>query len=228
MRHDTNGASAHEEQRWAQARRQMVEEQLVRRGLRDEHVLRAMALVPRHHFVAPPYREHAYADRPLPIGHGQTISQPYIVALMTELLELEPDHKVLEIGTGCGYQTAVLAELAEDIFSIEVVGALSERAAATLERLGLDGDRVHTCHGDGYRGWPEEAPFDRIIVCAAPPQTPRALMEQLAPGGRMIIPVGTGHQRLTLIERDRDGELHTRDLHAVSFVPMVHDDAGAP
>ena len=215
----TDGA---EERAWTQARRQMVEQQFVARGLTDERVLRAMDRVPRHRFVPGPYREYSYADRPLPIGHGQTISQPYIVALMTQILEVEPDHKILEIGTGCGYQTAVLAEIADEVWSIEVVEPLSERASQTLQQLGYEGDRVHTIHGDGYKGCPDEAPFDRIIVCAAPPQMPRALVDQLARGGRMIIPVGTDRQHLTLIERDEDGELSSQDLHAVSFVPMVH------
>lgn len=189
----------------------------------SSRVMDAMRNVPRHRFVPPELRASAYDNRPLPIGHGQTISQPYIVALMSDLLALEPHHRVLEIGTGCGYQTAVLAKLAAEVYSIEVVKPLAEIAARRLQELGYH--NAHTRIGDGYYGWPEHAPYDGIIVTAAGPQVPEALPEQLKPGGRMVIPIGTpySNQNLLLITKDTDGDLHERTVLPVAFVPLTGD-----
>ena len=182
-------------------RERMVHRQIAARGVRDPRVLRALREVPRERFVPDDVRELAFEDSPLPIGHGQTISQPYIVAYMTEALALEGDEKVLEIGTGSGYQAAVLAELVPEVFTIEIVAPIAERARETLVELGYD--NVHVRAGDGYRGWPEEAPFDAIILTAAPEEVPEPLLEQLAVGGRMILPLGGGSQELVRIERTR-------------------------
>ena len=173
-------------------RNEMVRTQIQARGVRDPRVLQAMREVKRHLFVPGESAEDAYEDYPLPIGEGQTISQPYIVALMTELLELQPDDKVLEIGTGSGYQAAILSRLAREVRSIEIVPSLAETAGKRLDLLGYD--NVHLRVGDGYKGWPDEAPFDAIIVTAAPPEIPQALVDQLAEGGRMVVPVGTNYQ----------------------------------
>ena len=189
-------------------------------GLRDEGVLNIMRAVPRHEFVPASMLDSAYADSPLPIGYGQTISQPYIVAEMTRQLRLRPDSRVLEIGTGSGYQAAVLAHLAKEVYSIEIVAPLAESAARRLRRLGY---AVHIRNADGYHGWPEKAPFDAIIVTCAAGEIPPPLLAQLAPGGRMVIPVG-GHfatQSLMLVEKDADGKVATRSLMAVRFVPFV-------
>jgi protein-L-isoaspartate(D-aspartate) O-methyltransferase len=190
-------------------------------GIVSEAVLGALERVPRERFVPEQYRELAYGNHPLPIGHGQTISQPYVVALMTQLLELAPGEKVLEIGTGSGYQAAVLAQLDCEVYSIEIVEELARSAAALLDELGYE--RVHVRHGDGYLGWPDEAPFDRIIVTAAPEQIPQPLVEQLRIGGKMVIPVGPagGVQQLTVLEKRADGEVHTTAVIPVAFVPMV-------
>jgi len=187
----------------------------------DARVAAAMATVERHRFVPPALQASAYADRPLPIGEGQTISQPYIVALMTELAALDEDDVVLEVGTGSGYQAAVLAEVAAHVYTIEIVGPLGERAAKLLAALGHD--NVTTRIGDGYQGWPEHAPFDAIMVTAAPDHVPAPLVEQLAPGGKMIIPVGRqgAVQRLTIVEKDADGDVSERKVLAVSFVPLT-------
>jgi protein-L-isoaspartate(D-aspartate) O-methyltransferase len=201
-----------------QARERMVSEQIEARGVRDARVLAAMRRVPRHEFVPLQQRAYAYEDRPLPIGHGQTISQPYIVAVMSEALELDGSEKVLEIGTGSGYQAAVLAELAAEVYTIEIVAPLASRAASDLKRLGFE--KLHVRAGDGYRGWPEAAPFDAIIVTAAPDHIPQPLVDQLAVGGRLVIPVGRMFQELVLITRDEQGVRH-EDLLAVRFVPMV-------
>ncbi len=200
--------------------RRMVERQLRPRGIRDERVLSAMAKVPRHAFVPVSEQRGAYDDTPLPIGHGQTISQPYIVAFMTEALRLSPDDVVLEIGTGCGYQAAVLGELVRDVYSIELVPELAERARRTLEAEGYR--NVHVRAGDGYRGWPDHAPFSKIIVTAAPDVVPAALVDQLAVGGTMILPVGPqfGDQELRIIRKTEQG-LVTEHSLAVRFVPMV-------
>jgi protein-L-isoaspartate(D-aspartate) O-methyltransferase len=202
----------------AAARARMVAEQIEARGVTDPAVLRAMRTVSRHEFVPVRLRRDAYGDQPLPIGHGQTISQPYIVALMTELAAVKPGDRVLEIGTGSGYQAAVLAELGGQVRSIEIVAPLARSAAETLRRLGYA--RVQVRHGDGYRGWPEAAPFDAIVVTAAPPEVPAALLAQLAPGGRLVIPVGTGAQELRLLVRTPSG-VETRRSVPVRFVPMV-------
>jgi protein-L-isoaspartate(D-aspartate) O-methyltransferase len=182
-------------------------------------VLRVMRATPRHQFVPADVRALAYADRPVPIGHAATISQPYIVARMTELLGAARHHKVLEIGTGSGYQAAVLAQLVRHVWSIELVPELARNAAETLRRLGYDNVTVRA--GDGYKGWPEEAPFDRIIVTAAPPEMPPALVEQLARGGRLVAPVGRGwDQELIVLEKGTDGRLRRSSEGGVIFVPM--------
>ncbi len=203
---------------YTQLRERMVKRQIEARGIGDERVLAAMRAVPRHELVPAQLRGDAYADYPLPIGEGQTISQPYIVAYMTEQLQLDGDERVLEIGTGSGYQAAVLAELSKEVYTIEIVETLARRAEADLARLGYT--NIHVRHGDGYRGWPEEAPFDAIIVTAAPGRIPEPLVEQLAVGGRMILPVGKGYQELILITRDEEG-VHRQRLIGVHFVPMT-------
>lgn len=191
-----------------------------RPAVKDSRVLAAMRAVPRHEFVPEALRSQAYADHPLPIGEGQTISQPYIVALMTELLRLDGDEKVLEIGTGSGYQAAVLAEIvgATNVYTIEIIRSLSEQAQRDLERTGYG--EVHCKVGDGYAGWPEHAPFDAVIVTAAPPSMPRPLLDQLAPGGRLVAPVGRGYQELQVLTRTEDGFRTERSI-PVRFVPMT-------
>jgi protein-L-isoaspartate(D-aspartate) O-methyltransferase len=210
---------------YAEARARMVREQIAARGVRDERVLAALGRVPRHELVPAELREHAYEDRPLPIGKGQTISQPYVVAYMTEQLALSGDERVLEVGTGSGYQAAVLAELAREVWSIEIVPELGERARADLARLGYR--NVHVRIGDGYRGWPEHAPFDAIIVTAAPDHVPQPLVDQLAQGGRLVLPVGDWSQELLLVERDEQGVRRER-LIDVRFVPMRGEAEQAP
>ena len=194
---------------------------LAERGIRDARVLQAMRDVPRHWFVPDRVAAEAYADEALSIGEGQTISQPYIVALMTESLTLAPDARVLEIGTGSGYQAAVLSELTPHVFTIEIVPALAERARATFERRGYRSIRCRT--GDGWAGWPEEAPFDAVIVTAAPDHVPQALLDQLRVGGVMSIPIGPdpSDQRLVLLTKKADGSTTTRHLAPVRFVPMT-------
>ena len=201
-------------------RMHLVERGIVALGVSDPPVVEAMKSVPRHEFVLPGYLELAYANHPLPIGYGQTISQPYIVALMTEALDLEPGDKVLEIGTGSGYQAAVLAEIVEQVYTIEIVGPLARQAAERLPALGYD--NVEVRHADGYFGWEEQAPFDAIIVTAAPDHVPPPLRAQLADGARMVIPVGPvgAFQELWLIERHGD-EFTTRSLGGVTFVPFT-------
>ncbi len=203
----------------AEARTAMVREQIAQRGVRDPRVLSAMNLVPRELFVPVDLRRHSYEDRPLPIGENQTISQPFIVAYMTELLGLRPAAKVLEVGTGSGYQTAVLALLAERVYTIENCLTLSERARCVLEELGLA--NVEFRHGDGYLGWPEAAPFDAILVTAAPSYVPGALVEQLAPGGTLVLPVGRVTQQLLRIHKSLDGTLSQEHLTDVRFVPLT-------
>ena len=192
----------------------------------DRRVLDAVARVPRTEFVPPHLREEALADHPLPIGYGQTISQPYIVALMTQLLRLQPTDRVLEIGTGSGYQTAILAELASEVYSVELIEELANSARARLQRLGYT--NVHIRQGDGARGWPEHAPYDAIIVTAAPPRVPPALIRQLAEGGRLVIPVGPelAEQALLLIER-RGGRVYSRTIAPVRFVPLLTPEKAA-
>jgi protein-L-isoaspartate(D-aspartate) O-methyltransferase len=200
------------------ARMQMVEEQIAARDIKSPRVLEAMRRVPRHEFVPAPLRGSAYADSPLPIGHDQTISQPYIVAYMTEALDLTGTERVLEIGTGSGYQAAVLGELARDVYTIEIVAPLAERARQTLGKLGYK--NVHVRTGNGYLGWPEQAPFDRVMVTAAPDEVPPALVEQLKVGGLMAIPVGVGVQELRILRRTATG-LETLRTLPVRFVPMT-------
>ncbi|RME17773.1 MAG: protein-L-isoaspartate(D-aspartate) O-methyltransferase [Bdellovibrio sp.] len=198
---------------------QMVESQIIRRGIKDPLVIKAMRKVPRHLFVPEDLRELAYEDRPLPIGEGQTISQPYIVAFMTEAAELGPSSKVLEVGTGCGYQTAVLAEICKEVYTIEIVESLAERARSLLKKLGYQ--NIYSKVGDGALGWPEQAPFDAILVAAAPKQVPPALLDQLALNGHLVIPVGEDVQylkRLTRLEKDQFKE---ENLLPVAFVPMT-------
>jgi protein-L-isoaspartate(D-aspartate) O-methyltransferase len=206
------------EQEWAARREAMVSEQIEARGIADPRVLAAMRKVPRHEFVPESARGAAYADEPLPIGYGQTISQPYIVAYMSEMLGLTGAERILEIGTGSGYQAAVLAELAAEVFTIETVSPLLERARGVLERLGYGNIRFR--EGDGSGGWPEEAPFDAILAAAAPTAVPPALRDQLASDGRLILPVGSAHQDLVLIRR-RAGGFEERILIPVRFVPMI-------
>ena len=204
---------------FATQRDRMVKEQMVYRGIRDNRVLTAVRKVPREEFVPEKIRGASYADQPLPIGYDQTISQPYIVAFMTEQLRPQPGDRVLEIGTGSGYQAAILAELVAEVYSIEIVEALAKSAEATLRRLGYK--NVHVKAGDGYKGWPEHAPFDAIIVTCAPDHVPKPLVEQLKEGGRMIIPVGPfGNQELYLLEK-KEGKLRQRSIEAVRFVPMT-------
>ena len=197
----------------------MVREQMEERGIRNRDVLRALRATPRHFFVPPESRIMAYADGPLAIGHGATISQPYIVALMTQLLQVNPGDRVLEIGTGSGYQAAVLAQLANHVYTIEIASPLANSARNLLKRLGYL--NVTVKQGDGYLGWQKESPFDRIIVTAAPPDVPAELVNQLAHGGRMVVPAGSPCcQELIVIEKDANGAVHERDEGPVLFVPM--------
>jgi protein-L-isoaspartate(D-aspartate) O-methyltransferase len=206
------------EERWNAERARMVDEQIRARGVRNPSVLDAMRRVPRHLFVPEAERRSAYTDYPLPIGFGQTISQPYIVAFMTDALDVGKSHRVLEIGTGSGYQAAVLAELARAVFTIEIVPQLAERSRQTLQELGYG--NIHVRAGNGYAGWPEEAPFDRIMVTAAPDEVPAALVEQLKLEGLMAIPVGTGEQMLHIMRRTPTGMTTIQTL-PVRFVPMT-------
>jgi protein-L-isoaspartate(D-aspartate) O-methyltransferase len=201
----------------------MVREQIESRGISDARVLAAMRKVPRHEFVPEHLTAAAYEDHPLPIGYGQTISQPYIVALMTELLHLTPESKVLEVGTGCGYQTAIISEIATEVYSVEIVEPLAQESAERLRRLGYK--NIHVKRGDGYLGWPEHAPFDAIIVTAGADHVPPPLVEQLKPGGRMVIPVGEPHgeQSLQLVGKDLDASISTRNITPVLFVPLTRE-----
>jgi protein-L-isoaspartate(D-aspartate) O-methyltransferase len=205
---------------YSAARSNMVEYQIRQRGVRDPKVLDAMEAVPRHEFVPDDYVESAYSDGPLPIGYGQTISQPYIVAVMTELLELEPGDKVLEIGTGSGYQAAILAEVTDNVYTVEIIPELAESSAARLAKLGYE--KIHTRNADGYYGWPEHAPYDAIIVTAAPDHIPQPLVEQLKDGGRMVIPVGPvgWYQTLWLITK-KNGDVEYHNKGGVTFVPLT-------
>jgi protein-L-isoaspartate(D-aspartate) O-methyltransferase len=214
-----------EEADFDRQRRQMVDQQLRARGIKDARVLNAMQTVPRHRFVTEDLSGMAYADTPLPIGHGQTISQPYIVALMSEVVAVKPGERVLEIGTGSGYQAAILAEMGAVVYTIEIVPPLGEQAKKTLHALGFKNIRVKI--GDGYLGWPEVAPFDAIIVTCAPEKIPQPLKTQLAEGGRMVIPVGERYnQRLMLLTKEK-GEIREQKIVDVRFVPMV-DPHGKP
>jgi len=206
------------EETFTQQREAMVDKQMRDRGIRDPQVLKAMKTVPRHKFVHPLLKPLAYQDSPLPIGHKQTISQPYIVAYMTEVLELDSEDRVLEIGTGSGYQAAVLSEIVKEVYSIEIISALAQEAKKRLDMLGYR--NVIVKDGDGYQGWQAHAPFDAIIVTAAPPSIPPKLLEQLAVGGRMIVPVGSVSQELVLITKTEEGT-QQETLLPVRFVPMV-------
>jgi len=203
---------------FSSARRQMVREQIEARGVRDPHVLEAMRQVPRHLFVPPGLRARAHEDNPLPIGEGQTISQPYIVAFMSEAALLRPGDRILEVGTGSGYQAAILSSMGVRVFSIEILPILAETARRNLEAAGFGEVSVRT--GDGYRGWAEEAPFDAILVTAAPDQVPEPLLEQLKLGGRIVIPLGTGNQELIRMTRTEHG-FDRESLLPVRFVPMT-------
>ena len=206
---------------YEELREAMVKTQIESRGIKDEDVLSVMRDVPRHLFIDESLWPKAYSDGPLPIGHGQTISQPYIVAFMTELLRPDTHHMVLEIGTGSGYQAAVLAKLVHHVYTIEIVPELGRNAKAALKRLGYDNISVRV--GDGYKGWPEEEPFDRIIVTAAPEKVPEALLDQLKPGGRMVLPVGPRWwgQDLLVIEKNERGKVVRKNTIPVRFVPMI-------
>jgi protein-L-isoaspartate(D-aspartate) O-methyltransferase len=215
----TPGGAQQDEDIFAGERKEMVDVQIIQPGIHDARVIAAMSKVPRHLFVPDDYLNQAYEDHPLPIGYGQTISQPYIVALMTEHLALQPGEKVLEIGTGSGYQAAILAELTTQVYTVEIIEPLERQAATTLEALGYN---VHCKIGDGYYGWPEHAPFDAIIVTCAPDHVPPPLLEQLKDGGRLVIPVGPPGflQTLWLIEKNGD-KLESTNLGGVSFVPLL-------
>jgi protein-L-isoaspartate(D-aspartate) O-methyltransferase len=197
---------------------------LIGKDALDPRVMAVMGRVPRERFVPENMQAIAFENGPLPIGHGQTISQPYIVALMTDMLALEPEHSVLEIGTGSGYQTAILSQLCRQVYSIEVVAALSAAAAERFKQLGYT--NIETRTGNGYNGWPEHAPYDAIIVTAAASHIPPALVAQLAPGGRMAIPVGRpfGSQELVLVRKDEQGEVKTTDILGVAFVPLIEKE----
>jgi len=197
----------------------MVDQQIAALGVSDPATLEAMRTVPRHEFLPLRLRNEAYMDYPLPIGHRQTISQPYIVAFMTEAIGPQPGEKILEVGAGSGYQAAILAQMGADVYTVEIVEPLAEMARQTLERLGYK--NAHVLHGDGYRGWPEHAPFDAIIVTCAPDKIPPDLVEQLKDGGRMIIPVGGGMNQELILLRKQDGKIEKQSVLPVRFVPMT-------
>lgn len=209
-----------DESSYSAAREAMVREQVADRGIHNPRVMQALRNVPRHLFVPADERRRAYADGPLPIGHGQTISQPYIVALMTELVRPESGDRVLEVGTGSGYQAAVLAQLVSHVYTIELEDALARSAATVLRELKYENITVRA--GDGYAGWPDEAPFDIVVVTAAPDHVPQPLIDQLKPGGRLIVPVGPRFavQQLQLIEKDAAGTIKTTNVSPVMFVPL--------
>jgi len=210
----------------AEERRQMVEQQLRARDIRDARVLKAMERVPRHCFVMDGYLAAAYSDDALPIEHGQTISQPYIVALMSQLAQPQRDSRALDVGTGSGYQAAILAELCAQVYSVEIVQPLAQQATRRLAELGYANVRVR--HADGYRGWPDQAPFDLIILAAAPNHVPQPLIDQLVPGGRLVIPVGDTRQTLMVIEKRHDGGTKRWKVAAVAFVPMTGEALESP
>jgi protein-L-isoaspartate(D-aspartate) O-methyltransferase len=203
----------------APARMRMVERHLAERGIKDPRVLEAFRTVPRHKFLPPESRRHAYDDESIPIGQGQTITPPFDVAFMTEALQPRPTDKVYEVGTGSGYQAAILSRLVKDVYSVEIHEPLSKRATAVLKEVGYD--NVHTRHGDGYAGWPEEAPFDAIIVTCAPESIPQPLVDQLKDGGRMIIPIGDRFNQMVYRVTKRDGKLTREELRPTLFVPMT-------
>ncbi len=215
-----------QDEHWAKLRDDMVTSQIQARGVRDPAVLSALRTVPRHLFVPPDLQADAYADHPLPIGEGQTISQPYIVGLMTELLQVKPGDRVLEVGTGSGYQAAVLAAMGCDVYTIEIRAPLAREAEKRLAALGYK--RVHVRIGDGYAGWPDAAPFAGVIVTAAPERIPQPLMNQLAIGGHLVIPVGSFYQQLKVITRASDTDVPERDVIPVRFVPMTGEAERRP
>ncbi len=205
---------------WKNWTKKMVREQIIRRGISNNQVIDVMQNTPRHRFVPDGVADYAYQDNALPIGKGQTISQPYIVAFMTETLDVNSTYKVLEIGTGSGYQAAVLSPLVKHVYTIEIVKMLAQRADSTLKALSYNNVTVRW--GDGYKGWPEEAPFDRIIGTAAPPEIPKALIDQLKPGGKMVLPVGTNWQEIVVLTKSKSGKIQKKNVLPVRFVPMVH------
>lgn len=209
-------------QEWQQESNQMVKEQIKGRGIEDKRLLKVMRNTPRHRFVPQQYRRWAFSDRPLPIGHDQTISQPYIVALMTDLLKLDGDERVLEIGTGSGYQAAILGAMAKEVYTIEIIEELADKAKKRLEKMAYN--NVYVKQGDGYQGWPEHAPFDRIVVTAAPETIPKALKTQLKKGGKMVLPVGNRYQELKVVNKTKTGEFSEEEVANVRFVPMVHPE----
>ena len=223
VRNDDDGlvrpAYPDEPESFVEQRRRMIEADLAGRDIDNRRVLGAMGRIARHRFVPDDLQHTAYADRPLPIGHKQTISQPYIVALMTQLAEPKPTDRALDVGTGSGYQAAVLAELCAEVYGIEILEPLAELGAERLAELGYKNAVVR--HGDGFRGWPEKAPFDVIIVAAAPPDIPKPLIEQLAPGGRLVIPVGRHYQHLIRLRKLPDGSIEEETVLPVRFVPMT-------
>lgn len=214
------------ENSFAQLRRQMVHEQIEARGIKDPRVLAALNAVPRHRFVPAGSVHRAYEDTPLSIGHGQTISQPYMVALMTELACAGSVDRALEVGTGCGYQTAILCQLARQVFSIEIVAALADTARERLKNLGYQNVEIRC--GDGFQGWPEQAPFDAILVAAAPKEIPNPLLRQLSLGGRLVIPVGGEDQNLWLVERSGPKEFRRTYITGCRFVPMTGQAQAPP
>ena len=216
---EAHNDSTNTAEKWRATAAMMVDYQILSREIKDERVIAAMKNTPRHLFVPDNVKRYAYEDRPPPIGHSQTISQPYIVALMTELLELKEDEKVLEIGTGSGYQAAILAQLAGEVYSIEIVEALAKSSKKLLADLKYG--NVTVIHGDGYQGLPSQAPFDKIIITAAPPEIPEKLVEQLKKGGIMVLPVGELYQELLVINKEQDGSITKKSAGGVRFVPMV-------
>jgi protein-L-isoaspartate(D-aspartate) O-methyltransferase len=217
----------HAQDQYAAQREKMVHDQIEARGIRNDAVLKAMRSIPRHLFMPVNVRSAAYEDRPVPIGYGQTISQPYIVAFMTDMLRVGKEHKVLEIGTGSGYQAAILSVLAKEVYTIEIVPELARSASQTLQQSGYK--NVFVRGGDGYQGWPENAPFDRIILTAAPPEIPQQLVMQLKAGGKLVAPVGAvaSVQEIVILDKDSDGKISTRSVLPVRFVPMVRPAAYA-
>ncbi len=218
-KNSSNKSNEKESDRFAESRRTMVRKDLRSRGIKDESTLKAMGSVQRQLFVPDDRRDHAYDDAALKIGHEQTISRPFIVALMTELVRPTANCRVLDVGTGSGYQAAVLGEICKEVYSIEIVPQLAETAKDRLAKMGYKNVTVRC--GDGYRGWPEKAPFDVIVVAAAPDSVPQALIDQLAPGGRLVIPVGEEEQKLLLLEKQDDGKVTRREVLPVKFVPMT-------
>ena len=216
-------ANAQEKTHFRNEREAMVKYQIERRGIDNASILNALRKVPRHEFVLPEYLKYAYKDAPLPIDEGQTISQPYIVAFMTDVLDVKPGDRVLEIGTGSGYQAAILAQLCDSVFTIELFKSLSRAASSVFKKLGYN--NIYCKLGDGYKGWPSKAPFDAIIVTCSPSHVPGELKEQLAEGGRMIIPVGEGRVQQLVLLRKKNGKLKEKQILPVRFVPML-DEGG--